>query len=498
MLPKDDNRAQLKKDKEELRKLGYIQELNRNMGVFSNFAVSFSIISILTGLNSLYGYGLEHGGLACIWTVPFVGLCQMTVAYALSETASLYPVAGGVYKWTVLCSNRTFGWFCGWISLIGWVACVAGAEYGFAQFLAVFLNIPLDNNITMLTLIGLIILTHTIMNLYGIRLVKFCFDSSVIVHLVGAALITLLLFIFGGVNSMDDISIGNVLNSGYTWGGILQTVLLSTWTLTGFDASANVSEESINPSHSVPVGMIMSIAISTLLGTLYLFSIGLATADVSKAIGSNEPATIYVINEVLGPVVSKYVVIVVIYAMFVCGLSIQTLVIRKIYALSRDNVLPASNVWKIVSTRYEVPHFSGMLAGVLPFVLCILIMFLPFEGLPLIASLSTLGIYSSHTIAIAVSISPKHKHKKGAFNLKAASIPIKIIACIWQMFICVVVCYYNIYSGILLFILMLLVIIYYFVSGRENISYESITLTEDDLIRIERMRKTSERRNREN
>ena len=135
---------------------------------------------------------------------------------------------------------------------------------------------------------------------------------------------------------MADLSISHALHSGYTWGGILQTILLSTWTLMGFDASANVSEESINPSRSVPYGMIMSIAISTLLGTLYLFSIGLATGDVSEVIDSGQPATIYVISSVLGPVVSKYVVAVVIYAMFICGLSAQTLLIRKNYALSRD------------------------------------------------------------------------------------------------------------------------------------------------------------------
>lgn len=496
-LKKSDS-VQMQKDRDDLRKLGYIQELNRSMGTFSNFAASFAIISILTGLNSLYGYGLEHGGIACIWMVPCVGLCQLAVAGALSEIASLYPVAGGVYKWTTMYSNKTFGWFCGWISLIGWIACVAGADYGFAQFVAAFFNISLDNKTTMLTLIGFIILTHTIMNLYGIKLVRFCCDSSVVVHLVGVILITALLFIFGRVNTMEDISISHALHSGYTWGGILQTILLSTWTLMGFDASANVSEESLNPSRSVPFGMIMSIAISTLLGTLYLLSIGLATGDVSEVIHSGQPATIYVISTVLGPVVSKYVVAVVIYAMFICGLSAQTLLIRKIYALSRDNVLPASNVLKIVSSKYEIPHFSGMLAGLLPLILCVFIMFLPFDGLPMIASLSTLGIYSSHAIAIAVSFSSKNKNRKGPFNLKWASMPIKVIACIWQMFICGIVCYYNVSSGVLLLVLMIAVTIYYFVSGRENIYGESITLTEDDLIRIESRRKHGERRDHEN
>ena len=139
-----------------------------------------------------------------------------------------------------------------------------------------------------------------------------------------------------------------------------------------------------------------------------------------------------------------------------------------------------------------------MLAGLLPLILCIIIMFLPFDGLPMIASLSTLGIYSSHAIAIAVSFSSKNKHKKGPFNLKWGSMPIKIIACIWQAFICAIVCYYNVSSGILLFILMLAVTIYYFASGRENISGESITLTEDDLIRIESRREHGERRDHEN
>ena len=136
------------------------------------------------------------------------------------------------------------------------------------------------------------------------------------------------------------------------------------------------------------------------------------------------------------------------------------------------------------------PHFSGMLAGFLPLLLCICIVFLSFDTLPLIASLSTLGIYFSHAIAIAVSFNPNHKLKKGNFDLKGFSTPVKTVACVWQLFICGIVCYYNIYSGIVLCMLLALVTIYYFVSEQKHITYESITLTEEDLIRIESMRRT--------
>lgn len=489
------NPIQAQKDKEALRKLGYIQELDRSMGVFSNFAISFSVISILTGLNTLYGYGLKYGGLASIWTWPLVGLFQVLVVLSLAEIASIYPIAGGVYKWTTIFSNRTAGWFNGWISLIGWIACTAGIDYGLAQFVAAFLNVKPDDNSSLLMITGIIILLHSILNIYGIKLVKRFCDLSATTHIIGVIIIASILLIFGRQNSFADLSLRNSFDSGYAWSGLFQTLLMSAWTLTGFDASANVSEESINPSITVPLGMILSVILSVVFGTLLLLGLGLATPDIEGTLLSNQPAVIYVISQVLGPVVSKYAVIILIIAMFACGLAAQTLLIRIIYALSRDNGLPKSNIWKTVSSTYETPNYSIMLAGFLTFALCILATLIALRGfiatLPLITSLSTLGVYLSHAITLAVSLvfMLKNKLVKGPFNLKVLSLPIKLIALIWTLFISMVMFYFNVASGIVFVIIMAIVTLYYFSSTRYNLSNDYITLSEQDLIRIENMRK---------
>lgn len=492
---KKKNPSQALKDKEALRKLGYIQELDRNMGVFSNFAISFSVISILTGLNTLYGYGLQHGGITSIWTFPIVGIFQVIVVLSLAEIASIYPVAGGVYKWTTIFTNKTIGWFCGWISLIGWIACTAGIDYGLGQFLASFLNIDKEDSISILMLVGAIVFIHSILSSYGIKLVRWFCDSSAIIHFIGVIIIVAILLTFGKQNTFSQISFESFYNSGFTMGALFQTFLMSAWTLTGFDASANVSEESINPSFTVPVGMVLSVVMSVIFGSLLLLGLGMATADVTGTLASDQPAVIYVISQALGPVVSKYVVIIMIIAMFICGLAAQTLLIRIIYALARDNALPKSNILKIVSSTYEMPNFSILLAGTTTFILCIVATILSFDGslptLPIITALSILGIYSSHAITLASSLisMARGKVKKGVFNLGALSLPIKVIALFWTLFICLVVFYFNIISGLVLIVVMVGIILYYVLSMRHQIINDNITLSEEDLIRIERMRK---------
>jgi len=498
MLFKKKNPIQALKDKEALRKLGYIQELDRNMGIFSNFAISFSVISILTGLNTLYGYGLQHGGITSIWTFPIVGMFQVIVVLSLAEIASIYPVAGGVYKWTTIFANKTVGWFCGWISLIGWIACTAGIDYGLGQFLAAFLGIGKEDSLSILMLVGAIVFIHSILSSYGVKLVRRFCDSSAVIHFIGVIIIAALLLTFGSQNSISEISFESFTNSGYTWGALFQTFLMSAWTLTGFDASANVSEESVNPSLTVPSGMVLSVVMSVIFGSILLFGLSMATADVAGTLNSSQPAVIYVISQALGPVVSRYVVIIMIIAMFICGLAAQTLLIRIIYALARDNALPKSNILKIVSPTYEMPNFSILFAGTTTFILCIVATLLSVEGafptLPIITALSILGIYSSHAITLASSFlsMARGKVKKGVFHLGVFSLPIKGIALVWTLFICSVVFYFNLISGLVLLVIMLGVSLYYFVSMKDQITSDNITLSEEDLIRIEQMRRSKE------
>src|SRR5260221_1699630 len=127
---------QIRGDEEDLARLGYKQQLLREMGGFSNFAVSFSIISVLTGAVLLYGYGLKLAG-PVINTVgwPVVSLFTMAVAASMAELASAYPTAGGLYFWAFRLGGRGGAWVTAWLNMIGQVTITAGINIGAAMYL---------------------------------------------------------------------------------------------------------------------------------------------------------------------------------------------------------------------------------------------------------------------------------------------------------------------------------------------------------------------------
>src|SRR5690349_15564803 len=164
-------RSEIREDAKDLQGLGYAQELFRTMGGFSNFAISFSIISILTGAVTLYDYGLAMGGPAEMslgW--PLVALFSLAVAASMGEIASAFPTSGGMYHWAAMLGGRGWGWFTAWFNILGLLATIAGIDYGCAQFLMPLLGLP-SRPAILLIVYGLVLASHGLINHYGIGLV---------------------------------------------------------------------------------------------------------------------------------------------------------------------------------------------------------------------------------------------------------------------------------------------------------------------------------------
>src|ERR1700728_3677276 len=144
--------AHVESDVAQLHKLGYAPELRRRMGGFSNFAVSFTIISVLSGCLTLYYFGMTYGGpVDLVWGWIFVGLMTTIVGLGMAEIASAYPTAGGLYYWSAKLAKRNsaaWSWFTGWFNLLGQVAVTAGIDFGFALFFAAFLYLTTGWNVT--------------------------------------------------------------------------------------------------------------------------------------------------------------------------------------------------------------------------------------------------------------------------------------------------------------------------------------------------------------
>src|SRR5580658_2275683 len=188
--------APLSADEQALHQMGYAQELRRRMSGFSNFAVSFTIISILSGCLTLYGFGMATGGPAVIvWGWLGVGVMTLFVGLAMAEVCSSYPTAGGLYYWSAKlapANGPAWSWFTGWFNFLGQVAVTAGIDFGLAQFLNAYLDLQWNFTSTpghTILLFAAVLLFHALLNVRGVKLVALLNNISVWWQVIGVAIV---------------------------------------------------------------------------------------------------------------------------------------------------------------------------------------------------------------------------------------------------------------------------------------------------------------------
>src|SRR5208337_4390162 len=189
-------------DERRLHELGYAQELRRRMSGFSNFAVSFTIISILSGCLTLYGYGMNTGGPAIIvWGWPIVGIMTLMVGLSMAEVCSGFPTAGGLYYWSAKLARKNgpaWAWFTGWFNFLGQVAVTAGIDFGAAFFINALLDIQWGFDTRpwhTIVIFAAVLVLHGLLNSFGVTVVSILNNVSVWWHIGGVLIIVLALAI---------------------------------------------------------------------------------------------------------------------------------------------------------------------------------------------------------------------------------------------------------------------------------------------------------------
>src|ERR1700743_2230606 len=114
-------------ERADLARFGYSQELPPRVGAVASFAAGFSFVSILTTVFQLFFLGYGFGGAAFFWTWPVVLAGQMLVALNFASLAARFPLSGAIFQWSSRLAGQTFGWFTGWVMIIGQVLTVAAA-----------------------------------------------------------------------------------------------------------------------------------------------------------------------------------------------------------------------------------------------------------------------------------------------------------------------------------------------------------------------------------
>ncbi|MFC0006149.1 amino acid permease [Micromonospora siamensis] len=421
-------------DARRLAELGYRQELHRKWSGFSNFAISFSIISILAGCFTTFGQAWNNGGpVAISWGWPLISLFILIIGFCLAELVSAYPTAGGIYWWAATMGRPVHGWFTGWLNLIGLVAVTASVDYGCATFLNLTLSALFDGWAGTLTqtfgLFVVILALHGLINIFGHRIIDVLQNVSVWWHVAGAAAVVAILllvpddhqsFRFVFTERFNNSGFGDGDTGGLTfWFYVLPLgFLLTQYTITGFDACAHVSEETRGASKTAAQGLWRSIAYSAVGGWILLLAFLFAATDVD-AINDAGGFSGAIFESALTPFFFKTVIIISTIGQFFCGMSCVTSMSRMAYAFSRDRAVPGWRLWSRVD-RNGTPVNAIIGATLAGLVLTVPALYQS-GGVPVafyaVVSVAVIGLYLSFLIPIFLRLRMGDRFVPGPWTL---------------------------------------------------------------------------------
>ena len=375
----------LNADEQHLAKLGYKQELSRSWSGFSNFAISFSIISILAGCFTNFGAGWNNGGpISISWSWPILGVFILIIGFTMSELVSAYPTSGGIYWWASKLGGPRAGFFTGWLNLIGLVAVTAGVAYGCATFIDLTLSTWSTSwsdgySLKRVFVIFLIVLAlAAVLNIFSSHLMAIMNNVSVWWHVLGAsAIVLILLFVPDQHQSFSYVFSERFNNSGFSdgstssfayWFAIVPFgFLLTQYTITGFDASAHLSEETETASKAAAKGIWQSIAYSVLGGYILLLCVVFAVPDGADGkpdnAGVGAGGVAYIFNQAMGSNWAGLVLFISASAQFFCATSCMTSASRMTFAFSRDGAIPGSSVLRRLNPK-RVPVNSVLMVAI--------------------------------------------------------------------------------------------------------------------------------------
>jgi amino acid transporter len=488
----------IQQDVEDLKRLGYAQQLFREMGGFSNFAISFSIISILTGAVLLFGYGLKFAG-PVINSVgwPIVSLFTLCVAASMAELASAYPTAGGLYFWAFRLGDRGWAWLTAWMNMIGQVTITAGiniaAAIYFVGAVTRMFDLPADYQVPFfgsltnwnfqLLVMVLLMIPQVLLNLYGIRVIALLNVVSVWWHIGGVLLIAALLtfwgqhhnplaFLFSSSTVINPLDASSAEIAGRSVPALafgdfkipsplfalipgladfykaapmalvlMLGMLQAQWTYTGYDASAHVAEETVMARKNSAWGVFLSVAVSAVVGYILLLILTWCIPKGDTAATANDAyPVLQIVYGNLGKFAANTIAIIIGGAMWLCGCSSITSMARMWYAFARDDGMPGSKLIKKVNGHSRTPVWSILITSGLAVGICVYA-----AAFYVVTSISTIALYLAYVIPIYLNWRNKRSGRgecttpeRAPWNLGRWGKPINVIAIVWTVFITIV------------------------------------------------------------
>jgi amino acid transporter len=431
-----------KRDEERLAELGYRQELLRAWTGFTNFAISFTIISVLAGTFTTFAFAWQNGGpIAASWGWPIICAFVLMVAFSMAELTSRYPTAGGPYWWAHDLGGKGWSWMTGWFNIVGLVGIVASVAYGAAFFLFLLLGlyevdifgVNFGDDVHILSetfLLFLIILgVATLLNIFADPVLALLNNVSVGWHVLGVAIIIALLvfvpddhqnfsFVFGERINNNGAFDGSTSSLGF-WLLVLPVgFLLAMYTQTGYDASAHTAEETRGAAKAAAQGVWRSVFFSALIGWLVLLAFLFAANDVAAV---NDAAGFVgeIFTTSLDPWAAKMVVLIATIGQIFCVTAGLTSASRTWYAFSRDRAIPGWPLFRRIN-RDRVPLYAVMAISFFALVITIPALWgsqdIPFAFFA-ITGICTVGLYLAYILPVILRLRAGDSFEPGPWNL---------------------------------------------------------------------------------
>jgi amino acid transporter len=442
-------------DEKILHKLGYAQELFRGMGGFQNFAISFTIISILAGCLTSYFVAFERGGpVAVTYGWLLVGLFSTIIALAMAEIASAFPTAGGLYYWASKLGSPGWGWATGWFNLIGQIAVTAAIGYGLATFGTVLFDYWFDYsahmndwfgfsaNTSIFVLYAVFLGATAIVNMFQVSITALLNTVSAYWHMAGVAFIVLVLIIVPDEHQSFGYVFGETVNaSGYGsatdnfsnpafWFVFGLGLLLSQYTITGFDASAHMAEETHKASRMAAVGMYMAVVVSVVFGWILLLAVTFAIPSTEGALENIGIVVPWIWTESMSQNWAEILLFICVVAQFFCLTASVTSASRMMFAFSRDRAVPGHQLWRKVA-RNRVPRNAVWAIAVLAGLLMVPAIWNYLVGYGVGTAIAVIGLYIAFVLPVYLRLRLGDRFEHGAWSLGRHYKWIDVLSLLW-------------------------------------------------------------------
>jgi amino acid transporter len=429
-------------DEQRLAELGYKQELSRAWSGFTNFAISFTIISVLAGTFTNFAFAWQNGGPVTA-SIGWPVLCffVLMVAFSMAELTSKYPTAGGPYWWAHDLGGKGWSWMTGWFNIVGLIGIVSSVAYGCAFFLWATLNlygldilgINFGDDAHVLGetwfLFVLIMLVYTLVNIFADRILALANNISVGWHLAGVALIIGLLVFVPDDHQSASFVFGERINNNGAFDGSTSTLgfwllvmpvgfILTMYTQTGYDASAHTAEETRGAATAAAQGVWRSVFWSAVIGWFVLLAFLFAATD-EKAVSDGAGFVGTIFTSALDPWAAKLIFIIATVGQLFCGAAGLTSASRTWYAFSRDRAIPGWFIFRRVN-RDRVPFNAVIAVSVFSLIVAIPALFgsnnIPFAFFAL-SGICTVGLYIAYILPVYLRLRRGDAFEPGPWNL---------------------------------------------------------------------------------